>query len=233
MTKLQERLRKWGRNALDGLFCSTSPGIKRVGNAGSGWTVQAGLLKPDSICYCAGVGRDISFELELAHAFGIEVVSLDPSPTGVQTIRECRDLHNIHFFPLGLSGSCGPVEFALPTNPEEGSYSCPGVNSKLTKFECSDLPTLMKSNGHHKIDLLKMDIEGFEYEVLNQIVGCRIPIRQICVEFHPWIKPHGRFLTMRAIHKLHRFGYRLIHKKRGDHTFLLDDNAFARRSIIA
>jgi FkbM family methyltransferase len=233
MAKLQERLREWGRATLDGFFCSNSPGIKLVGDAGSGWTVQAELLNPDSICYCAGVGLSISFELELAHTFNMTVVSLDPSPTGIQTIRESADLHNIHFFPVGLSGSCGSIEFALPTNPEEGSYSAPGVDSKLTSFECSDLPTLMRKNGHHKIDLLKMDIEGFEYEVLDQIIKYRIPIRQICVEFHPWLKPRGRFLTIRAIHLLSRLGYRLIYKKRGDHTFLLDHNSFEQRPGFA
>ena len=39
-------------------------------------------------------------------------------------------------------------------------------------------------NGHDSIDLLKIDIEGFEYEVLEDCLEDRIPIKQICVEFH-------------------------------------------------
>lgn len=233
MPNLQKQFREWGRTTLDGFFCSNSPGIKLVGNETSGWTVQTQFLNSDSVCYCAGVGLGISFELDLACIFDITVVSLDPSPTGIQTIQQCADLHNIRFFSVGLSGSVGSIEFALPKNPEEGSYSTPQINSKLTRFDCTDLPTLMRMNEHDKIDLLKMDIEGFEYEVLDHIIEQRIPIRQICVEFHPWLKPHGRFLTVRAMHLLRKLGYRLIYKKRGDYTFLLDDRALVLKTSCA
>jgi hypothetical protein len=68
-----------------------------------------------------------------------------------------------------------------------------------------------------------MDIEGFEYDILDRLLDQRIPVRQICVEFHPWLKP-GR--TWKLIRRLHRAGYRIIHKHRGDHTFLLKDSRF-------
>lgn len=233
MAKLQKQLRRWGRTTLDGFFCRSTAGIRLVGDEESGWTVQTEFLHPDSVCYCAGVGLGISFELELARTFNITVVSLDPSPTGIQTIQECANLHNIRFSPVGLSSSCGSIEFALPTNPAEGSYRLPSINCKITRFDCADLPALMSKNGHSKIDLLKMDIEGFEYDVIDQIVEHRIPIRQICVEFHPWLKPHGRLLTIRAIYLLRKLGYRLINKQRGDHTFILDDRALVREPCFA
>ena len=70
------------------------------------------------------------------------------------------------------------------------------------------------------MDLLKMDIEGFEYDIVDGFLEERIPVRQLCVEFHPWLKP-GR--TVKTIAKLHKAGYRIIHKHRDDHTFVLKD----------
>ena len=43
----------------------------------------------------------------------------------------------------------------------------------------------MKSNGHSHLDLLKIDIEGAEYEVLNYLINKSISVTQILVEFHP------------------------------------------------
>lgn len=37
---------------------------------------------------------------------------------------------------------------------------------------------------HQQIDLLKLDIEGSEYRVLDEILESQIPIHQIVVEFH-------------------------------------------------
>jgi hypothetical protein len=81
----------------------------------------------------------------------------------------------------------------------------------------------MDHNGDTVIDLLKMDIEGFEYEIIDQFLDQRIPVRQLCVEFHPWLMP-GR--TLKTIARLYRAGYRIIYKHRGDHTFLLKEDRF-------
>jgi len=78
----------------------------------------------------------------------------------------------------------------------------------------------MADNGHTFIDILKMDIEGFEYEIIDQFLFEQIPVRQLCVEFHPWLKPGE---TPKIIAKLRKAGYKIIYRQRGDHTFLLDD----------
>lgn len=37
----------------------------RLGSKYGGWIVPATLVRPDSVCYCVGVGEDISFDLAL------------------------------------------------------------------------------------------------------------------------------------------------------------------------
>jgi len=111
----------------------------------------------------------------------------------------------------------GSVEFSLPQDPGEGSYSVARAGGETVAFECWDLPTIMAQNGDSAIDLLKMDIEGFEFDILARLLDERTPVRQICVEFHPRLGP-GR--TLRTILRLRRSGYRIVHKHRGDYTFL-------------
>ena len=65
----------------------------------------------------------------------------------------------------------------------------------------------MLLNNHDKIDVLKMDIEGSEYEVIEHIKKHQIDIKQILVEFHPHLEIHGRMKTLKAINKLEAMGY--------------------------
>lgn len=210
-------LRAKARHAVDSLFCSSSPDVRRVGDTDSGWVM---CTRPQPVvCYCAGVGKGISFEQGLAKLTPRPVLVFDPSPTGIATIQN-TDTANLRFFAVGMAAETGVVEFSLPKDPGEGSYSVARAGADKVSFECWSLQTIMQINGDSAIDLLKMDIEGFEYDIIDGFLRQHIPIRQLCVEFHPWLRP-GR--TWKIMAKLHQAGYRIIHKHRGDHTFLLSE----------
>ena len=211
-------LRNKARLAVDGLFCSSSPEIQRIGDQDSGWVMHTSPIP--RVCYCAGVGKGMSFELELAKIASQPVLVFDPSPTGIATVEKLdkSGTANLRFFPVGVAADAGIVQFSLPKDPGEGSYSIAREGIEKVSFECWDLPTIMSRNGDSAIDLLKMDIEGFEYDIIDRFLDQRVPVRQLLVEFHPWLRP-GR--TWKTIVRLHRAGYRIIHKHRGDHTFLL------------
>jgi FkbM family methyltransferase len=151
------------------------------------------------------------------------VLVFDPSPTGIATV-DASDTRNLQFFPLGLAAHTGTLQFSVPKRATEGSYSIVQDGLDVVSFDCVDLPTIMSRNGDSSIDLLKMDIEGFEYDIIHQFLDERIPIRQLCVEFHDWLRP-GQ--TRKTILRLYRAGYRIIHKHRGDHTFLLKESRYA------
>ena len=44
--------------------------------------------------------------------------------------------------------------------------------------------TLMRDLGHERLDVLKMDIEGAEYEVVADVLASGIDIGQLLIEFH-------------------------------------------------
>src|SRR4051794_39077843 len=189
-SKLENWLRARARHAVDRVFCSSSPNIRRVGDSHSGWVM---CVQPSpQVCYCAGVGLGMTFEQELGKIAGEPVLVFDPSPTGIATV-EKSGTSNLRFFPVGLAAETGVAEFSVPANSGEGSYSVAREGLEKVHFECWSLEKIMRSNGHIAIDLLKMDIEGFEYDIIDRFLEERIPVRQLCVEFHPWLKP-GRTL---------------------------------------
>ncbi len=72
------------------------------------------------------------------------------------------------------------------------------------------LLSLMKYYEHSTIDILKMDIEGAEYDVIPQILSSAISIQQILVEFHSRFFPDGEERTNRLIKLLQDYGYSLF-----------------------
>ena len=62
------------------------------------------------------------------------------------------------------------------------------------------LSTIMKNNGHAFIDILKIDIEGYEFDTLREIVqpyiesGKPLPFGQLQIELHLWNKKFADFL---------------------------------------
>ncbi len=215
------KLRDRARVAFDSLFCSASRDVQRIGDEGSGWVIDTRYKL--EVCYCAGVGKGITFEEGLAKLAARRVVVLDPSPTAAPTIARTT-LTNMEFLPVGLAAEDGVVEFSVPQDPDEGSYSVPRAGLDCVRFRCEKLPTIMAAHGDRALDLLKMDIEGFEYDIVDQILAERIPVRQLCVEFHAWLRPRQ---TWKTIWRLYRRGYRLIFKHRGDHTFVMKDERYA------
>jgi FkbM family methyltransferase len=185
------------------------------------WTFCDAGLNPASAVLCAGAGNDISFEKSLIAHYNCKVVLLDPSPTGIATVqREKICEKQLQFMPAGLAGRDDTLNFQNPANPTEGSFRRSGSSTGL-QFHCKSLSTIISELNWTRIDLLKMDIEGSEYEVIHEMLAKRLAVRQLCVEFHygPEFQ-HNRSEMIQAVFALKKAGYDLIHHTSRDHTFL-------------
>src|SRR5690242_13840895 len=81
---------------------SISP-LERLGSYYGGWYVPTGIIRPDWICYCVGVGIDATFDLALVDRFGCHVVSLDPTPKAIEYMRKLNyDRSRLDFRPVGV-----------------------------------------------------------------------------------------------------------------------------------
>jgi FkbM family methyltransferase len=186
----------------------------------SQWTIVTRGLNAHAIIYSGGVGEDITFEQELIRRFDVNVHIFDPSPVAAETIRQAKNRHLL-FQPLGLTAS-GTGKFAVGGGAGSSTWLKVAENADgQESLPCTSLLQEMKKNGHDTIDLLKIDIEGFEYEVLESCLLHGIRIRQLCVEFHDFFPDIPKSKTTAMIRRLQAHGFELIHRHRHDHTFLL------------
>ena len=181
---------------------------KWFGNDYGGFLVATEYINENSIVYSFGVGEDISFDEDLIKNYNCKVFAFDPTPKSIHWIKEQKLPQNFKFYEWGISDKTGTDFFYFPTNPDfvSGSIVEQSNVSKDQKIEV-ELKTLqdtMNIFGHTKIDVLKMDIEGAEYGVLDQILNTNVQIGQILVEFHDRFFTDGKQKTIDILSKLRK-----------------------------
>ncbi len=157
----------------------------RVGNVfdGGKWLCDPQSLPRPSIVYSFGVGRNISFDMDMARLFGSEVYLFDPSPEVVanfsdfQSGQSCGRGH-LYYQPTGL----GPV------SKDERNQWRLVIDGKQCPVK--SLAEIALSLHHDHVDILKIDIEGGEFAALLQELSSQtllsLDVGQLLVEFHLW-----------------------------------------------
>jgi FkbM family methyltransferase len=180
------------------------------GNRKGGWTISA-PLETSSVVYSFGIGRNISFELSLIAKYGVKVHAFDPTP-GVREWLETRKTPpELLYHPIGVEGFDGTV--VLHSNPDhrEVSQSAQRWEGKGgVSVPVHRLSTVMEQLRDARVDLLKLDVEGSEYAVIDDLLMQRLPVGQILVEFHHRFPSIGRQKTIGALRALDRAGYRIF-----------------------
>jgi FkbM family methyltransferase len=185
--------------------------VERHGNDNGGWNILANSLNSSSIVYSVGIGEDISFDLSIIKKYGCKIYGFDPTPRVASWLSTQSPPVEFLFYPIGLSHEDGTLVFYSPENENfisHKAYAEP--SSKAIEVKCQKLGTISKNLGHTSIDLLKIDIEGFEYNVLLDIISSNIRPKQLLVEFHHFFPEVGNAKTEDAIQYLEANGYRLF-----------------------
>src|SRR5437016_7250580 len=85
---------------------SVSVQLIRLGSQYGGWIIPSNQLHVGAICYCAGSGEDISFELALSRLYRCTVYAIDPTPRALRYLADiAAGVPNFHVIPLGLWSS--------------------------------------------------------------------------------------------------------------------------------
>ena len=182
-----------------------------------GWWFTPEGLNADSIVYSLGVGDDIEFDLSVISKYGVEVHAFDPTPSSISML-ERRDLPDrFVFHPWAVTANDGNLTF-YPRLKKDGSKS-DVMYTMIAEAETKDdaiqvpaysLTTIAGKLGHSKIDLMKMDIEGAEYEVLDGLLESPVKPTQLLVEFHHRFPGIGLDRTADVIGRLRNDGYRIF-----------------------
>lgn len=203
--------------------------LVRLGSSYGGWWIPRDALHPGSICYLAGVGEDVSFDLALIKEVGCEVWALDPTPRAIAyaaTVSEPR----FHFIPEGLWSDDAELRFYEPTDPSHVSHSVRSEQHGDGFFvaRVRGMRSLMSSLGHEKVDLLKMDIEGAEVEVIEDLIENGPFPSVLCVEFDA---PEPVAKTLLRVRRLRRLGYVPVMTEGLNATFVLENSPEVEATI--
>lgn len=201
---------------------------RRFGSATAGWTVACERLSSRSVVWCVGIGEDISFDLAIHDAYGMPIEAFDPTPRSLTWVRMQPLPASYRVHPYGLADRDGEVSFRPPLDPGHVSHSMlhdEGAGGEGVRGEVRRLGTLAAMIGQSRIDLLKMDIEGAEYGVIDDLPRQPLLPRQLLVEFHHRFPGVGIGRTRAAVATLRSLGYRLFHVSPNgeEYAFLLDD----------
>jgi len=198
----------------------------RIGSAYGGWTMCIRLLNAASVVYSFGVGRDITWDLEVIRETNCIIHAFDNTPVHEKWWKQVRNNVSARFVrhPWLLSSENGVVEMGLPRGHAISysplSASAKGFqNAKTIKLDAFTLQRTMSILGHDKIDMLKLDIEGAEFSVLQNLSRSfetlpthPIPACQLLVEFHSRLFRERRDMVKEAHENLNKLGFSLVHK---------------------
>ncbi len=170
-------------------------------------------LNERSVVYSFGVGRDISFERALIEQYAVTVHAFDPTPLALAWIRTQDLPERFILHEFGIAAYDGTASFQAPTKAKFESFSLVrssglGDPVKAPVHRFATVSNLLK---HTHVSLLKLDIEGAEYDVLDDVLSSGIQIDQILVEFHHRWKEIDARQTRRAIANLRSAGWCLAH----------------------
>lgn len=128
----------------------------RVGGNADGGYIMAKPYSDERIAYSLGIGKNVSWDRQMADE-GYRIYQYD---------------HTIKKLPQAHTNFC---------------WKKIGVTADRDSNNMRTLKSLMKENGHEKKQgmILKMDIEGCEWDVLNKInIETLNQFDQIAIEFH-------------------------------------------------
>ncbi len=179
------------------------------------WVVASGRLNADSVVYSIGVGRELSLDLSLVATYGCTVHCFDPTPVSAQWMREQVLPPPIVFHEVGLAAHDGELAFRMPRKSGSAHFSpiqrdASDREEERVKAPVWRLETMMQRLGHDHIDLLKIDIEGGEYEVIEDIVRVGSGVGQLLMEFHHCYRQVPLARTVEAVERLRSGGFRIF-----------------------
>ena len=219
-TKSKQRFRrhKLKQLGIEPVSCKTSA----LYGGDHGWVVDESLLNRESVIYSVGVGSNIDFDVELINSFGATVHAFDPTPRSIEWVKNQQLPKHFIFHPFGLSAENGHMDFFPPAKASSTHFSPIdryGDTNNVVRAPVKDIDTIASELKHKEIDLLKMDIEGAEYEVIEALPKNRVAINQILIEFHHMYKGVPISKTVDAISTLSNLGFELFNISQRTYEF--------------
>jgi FkbM family methyltransferase len=190
----------------------TEPGppIVELGSPYGGWKIPDGVVAAGELCYCIGIGGDITFDLELIRRYGAVVRAVDPVEAYAQAaVQAAAGEARFSVRQAAVATGDGPIRMQTHHERDSRSLSAAGLydTDNWVEVDGRTIPSLMREFGDDHIDLLKLDVEGIEYELVPTLDLVGLGVKIFGIQLH-----HSGTVAQarRLVEGLQRQGYRLV-----------------------
>lgn len=201
------------------------------------WTIHPDIVGKDTVVYSAGVGTDVSFDLALIRQFGVTVHAFDPTPKSLDWLAQQELPPQFEFHPIALGAADGDLTVHAPTDARFVSHSQvphSGARGEAVTVPARRLSSIMEELGHDRIGILKLDIEGSEYDVIDDLLASGLKVEQLLVEVHHRFDKIDLDQSRAAVRRLREAGFRLFHvSPRGEEYSFIHGSRLLRNEISA
>ena len=208
-------------------------GYERFGTRYGGWWIDTTLVGRDPLVVDAGLGADISFPSAFLARFGGQVMGIDPNPQSIRYVEAHKPpgmqvLQNAFWRDAGED-----ITFHMPRALDQLPKGADGVSGSVlsshsytaggTQFtvKTTSLDHVLSLAGRNACDILKMDIEGAEYDVLAALcrTGAIRKATQVLIEFHHHCTDHPLADTLNTVALVQQAGFQLVYTEDRNYIF--------------
>jgi len=189
-----------------GIFPTAQVSLVSPNPGEQAWYISPQALPARPMVVSLGLAENLSFDLAMVRDYRARVHGFDPTPASRAWVEKNILPADFHYHALAVAGHDGWLDL----------YERYGKGGKqkgpvFQRAPCRRLSGISEELGLQEIDVLKMDIEGSEYDVLEDALGRKIFPQQIAVEFHHRFEEIGIQRTRQAHRLLSRHDYQLAH----------------------
>ncbi|HEV3411279.1 MAG TPA: FkbM family methyltransferase [Puia sp.] len=169
------------------------------------------IIRPGD--YCADIGAHLGyFTIELSRLVGesgkvLAVEPITPFHRTLQRLLERKKAHNVTLYQLALGGSGDYVEMGIPQVGAERRFAYARIKENNDHLEFVRSEKVRNEPGDHlflnlpRLDYIKCDVEGFEYQVFASMLRtleahrpmllCELFDRDLLIRFSTLLQPLG------------------------------------------
>ncbi|NNF59135.1 MAG: FkbM family methyltransferase [Rhodothermaceae bacterium] len=184
-------------------------------------------LGPDSVVVDVGCGHEAELSEHLITTRGVQAFGVDPTRKHAPHLQalEARTDGRFTHLPVAVAAERGTLTFHESVENESGSLLTSHANVTADEIRTYEVETLTLADLAECVggtaDLLKLDLEGAEYALLDGVTGTDLdPFDQVLVEFHHHCVPDRTAEdTHRLTERLKGFGMRTFEISHRDVLF--------------
>jgi len=185
---------------------------RRIGSDYGGWMVAVEPLgnAANPVVLSFGLGDDISFDEEISRRYGACVYGFDPTPASLSWIAARGKPSTMQTMPIGIANFDGSQKFSLPVNESRGNFSTKDTAGNYIICDVMRYSSVLAMLKLQHVDILKLDVEGSEYDVIPDIVTSAILPVQLLIEFHHRLHHIHVTETRKAVRMIKETGFSLF-----------------------